>query len=279
MSRTLLLLLSSGLLRLATGATGQPGLPIAHIRITSSIAGAPVRVIARPDPWLVVFDGGPATRRGDTLLVRMPVRLQASLARHDVLVETADGRDLIVEGDVTGAGRRRMGAAGRAVVFKAGGRAIEVPGTLHPGIQELGGDMPPPRARFAPDPALSRAFPRTAGAWVSLSRPDTMIGLSVPCPTRGVHRAARRVEVPGPGEVQAVLTIGPGAHHHGAGYGPAYPRSSATHDEAAIVGVVHVTGGCAVGDTLTVTVDSLVFPSRRLAVPAPLSLPILLPAP
>jgi hypothetical protein len=216
-------LLSASLLLLAAVAGGQPGLPIARIRITSSVAGAPVRLIAPPDPWLVVLDGVPATRRGDTLLVRTPVRVQASLARHDVRVEAADWRDLIVEADVTGTGQRRIGAAGRAVVFRAGGRAIEVPGTLHPGIQELGGDMPPPRARFAPDPALSRAFPGTVGAWVSLSRPDTMLGLSAPCPTRGVHRAARRVEVPGRGGVQAVLTIGPGAHHHGLGYATAYP--------------------------------------------------------
>jgi hypothetical protein len=94
-----------------------------------------------------------------------------------------------------------------------------------------------------------------------------------------VHGAVRRVEVPGPHGVQAGLTIGPGAHHRGMGYATPYPRDAATRDEAAIAGAIRVAGGCAAGDTLTLTVDSLVFPSRRLAVPTPLSLTVLLPAP
>ena len=279
---------AAGLLVGASAPAAQPVPPIARIRITSAVPGAPVRVIAPPDPWLAVLGGTPSTRRGDTLLVRTPVRLQASLARHDLRLEAADRadywRDLVVDADVAGAGRRRLRAVGRAVVLKAGGRAIEAPGGPRPTVEERGDDRPPPRTRFAPDPALSRAFPGRAGAWVSLSRTDTMIALAVPCPARkslgaAGRRAVRRVVVPGPDGVEVGLTIGPGAHLNGLGAAVGHPRHPTTRDEAAIAGVVHVAGNCALGDTLTLAVDSLVFPSGRLVVPAPLSLPILLPAP
>jgi hypothetical protein len=261
----------------------QPGPPIARIAITSASSGAPVRIITPPDPWMAVLGGTPTRRRGDTLFVRAPARLQASLARHDVRIEAADRadywRDLVVEVDVAGAGRRRFRAAGPAIVLKAGGRAVEAPGSAPPVVEERGADRPAPRARFAPAPALSRAFPGSVGAWIALSRPDTMISLAVPCPARGDRGAARRVVVPDTGGVQVGLTIGPGAHQNGLGYAVGFPRHPATRDEAAIAGAVRVAGGCAVGDTLTLTVDSLVFPSRRLAVRSPVLLPISLPAP
>ena len=293
MRRRLSTLLVASLLVGAPAAAVQPpavpsGAPIARIHVTSSTPGAPVRVITPPDAWLVVLGGTPSTRRGDTLLVRTPVRLQASLARHDVRLEAVDRadywRDLTVEADVAGAGRRRLGATGRAITLKAGGRAIAAPGALHRGIEELGGDRPPPRARFAPDPALSRAFGGRAGAWVSLSRPDTMISLAIPCPARvgrrvEGRRAERRVVVPDTGGVEVRLTVGPGAHLNGLGAAVGYAWHPATRDEAATAGVVRVAGGCTVGDTLALTVDSLVFPSRRLAVRSPVSLPVSAPAP
>jgi hypothetical protein len=156
---------------------------------------------------------------------------------------------------------------------------MEAPGRLHPGIVELGGDEPPTRARFAPDPALSRAFGGGVGAWVTLSRPDTMVTLALPCPAPATRDAARRVSVPREGGVDARLIIGPGAHLNGLGAGVGFPVHPTTREEAATAGAVRIAGGCAVGDTLTLTVDSLVFPSRRLTVPSPVSLSISVPAP
>jgi hypothetical protein len=106
-----------------------------------------------------------------------------------------------------------------------------------------------------------------------------MVTLAVPCPAPAARGAARRVAVPGAGGVDARLVIGPGAHLNGMGAAVAYPVHPATREEAATAGAVRVSGGCAVGDTLTLTVDSLVFPSRHLTVRAPVSLPVSVPAP
>ena len=268
---------------LALGAAAPPSpsdVPPGRIRITSS-PSTTVRVIARPAARLRVLGGAPARRRGDTLFVRTPVELAATLARSDVRIEVVGSTEVTVEADVAPPpSTRRLGAIGRGVfVLRAGGRAIETPGALHRGIQEGDGAGAPGRAEFAPDAALSRAFPIRPGAVVFLSRPDTMITLAVPCPAGGGRAAARRVVIPGAGGVAATLTIGPDAHRNGLGAAVVFPPHPTTREEAATAGTLRVAGGCAFRDTLRVTVDSLVFPSRRLTLARPVSLVVTLPAP
>jgi hypothetical protein len=106
-----------------------------------------------------------------------------------------------------------------------------------------------------------------------------MVTLAVPCPAPATRGAARRVAVPGAGGVDVRLLIGPGAHLNGLGAAVGFPVHRTTREEAATAGAVRVSGGCAVGDTLTLMVDSLVFPSRRLTVRAPVALPVAVPAP
>jgi hypothetical protein len=209
-------------------AAGSPARPIARIHTSPRRAGAMVRVITPPSPC------SRARRRAQLAPRRHAARPRArpapGLARPPRRAHRGGrGRlgGLVVEADVAG-----RGSAGGPRVRPHGGGAVH-----------RGAGSPPPRhrgarrrraatrARFAPDPALSRAFGGGAGRWVSLSRPDTMVTLAVPCPAPRRGGAARRVAVPGAGGVDARLVIGPGAHLNGMGAAVAYPVHPATREE------------------------------------------------
>ena len=263
----------------AAPAHAQHHPPAGRIRLSSSTAAA-VRVIAPPAARLTVLTGAPGVRRGDTLLMRTPVELAATLAQTDVRVEVVGPTEVMLEAEVgPPPSTRRLGGVGRTFVLKAGGREIVTPGALD-GIRELGG--PPVRRRrvaFAPAAALSRAVPSGNGVAVYLGRPDTLLALTLPCPADARGRAAERALAPGVGGVDALLTIGPGAHLNGLGHAVASPRSPGTSEEGAVAGAIRLAGGCAVGDAIRVTVDSLVFLSRRLTLVRPASLRVTIPAP
>lgn len=140
---------------------------------------------------------------------------------------------------------------------------------------------PPTRAAagaplLAPEPAPSGAFYTAPGLLTAyLVRGDTVLELVVPCAgpatgTRAVPPADREL-VPGRNGAAAWLWAGPGARFQALPQAAVPPRDSAVRREAASAGAYHVArasgaAGCAVGDELRVTVDSLVFPSGRFAV-------------
>lgn len=198
----------------------------------------------------------------------------------EVRIEVVGATAVTLDADAAPApSTRRVGGVGRVFVLKTGTRGIELPGTPD-GIRELGGSPAPARdTAFAPDAALSRAFPSGPGVEVHLGRPDTLLSLALRCPARARRGGAGHAPDPGVGSVDARLTIGSGAHLNGLGHAVAYPMSLGTHVEGATGGAVRVAGGCAVGDTIRVTVDGLVFPSRRLTSRSPVLLAVTVPAP
>ena len=144
-------------------AVAQRHPPPGRIRLTSSPSAA-VRVVAPPTARLAVVGGAPGVRRGDTLLVRTPVELAAALIPGEVRIEVIGATAVTLDADAAPApSTRRVGGVGRVFVLKTGTRGIELPGTSD-GIRELGGSAAPARhTAFAPDAALSRAFPSGPG--------------------------------------------------------------------------------------------------------------------
>jgi len=113
-------------LALASGAGPTATLaPTAEVRVTSS-PNAAVRVIAPPTAGVRV-QTAPGTMRGDTLVLRTPVRLTVTLAAADLQVESVDGVELTVEASLRDAAAWRLGGTGRLLILKAGGREIQVP--------------------------------------------------------------------------------------------------------------------------------------------------------
>lgn len=99
--------------------------PTADVRITSSPNTA-VRIIA-PAPAEVRLLSKRGTMSGDTLVVRTPVRLTASLDAGDLRVESADGVTIEVEAILRDAAAMRLSGSGRTLILKAGGSEIQVP--------------------------------------------------------------------------------------------------------------------------------------------------------
>jgi hypothetical protein len=149
---------------------------------------------------------------------------------------------------------------------------------------------PPPNAAlrtFTPDPTLSRAFGGVRVLSVSLSRRDTLLLLSLPCPepSRSGGPAAASVVI-GRDSSTAELAVGPDAHVTGMGYAVTNVRHADLRAERATAGAYRVTGiehdatgACTPRGTVVVTVDSVVFPSARLTLRRPVTLAVTLPAP
>ena len=119
-------LLGGASLALASGSVPAAGVaPTAEVRVTSSPNTA-VRLIAPATAGLRV-QTAPGTTRGDTLVLRTPIRLTATVAANDLRIESVEGVELRVEASLRDAVAWRLGGTGRLLILKAGGREIEVP--------------------------------------------------------------------------------------------------------------------------------------------------------
>lgn len=119
-------LLGGASVALASSTVASAGVvPTAEVRVTSS-PNTVVRVIAPASAGMRV-QTAPGTMRGDTLLLRTPIRLTATLATDDLRIESAEGAELTVEASLRDAAAWRLGGTGRLLILKAGGREIQVP--------------------------------------------------------------------------------------------------------------------------------------------------------
>jgi hypothetical protein len=83
-----------------------------------------VRIIA-PSSAVVQLVRAQGTVRGDTILVRTPVHLEASLAMSDVRIESMGAVPIRAEAVLSDGPAQRLGGRGYALLFKAGGREVQ----------------------------------------------------------------------------------------------------------------------------------------------------------